>query len=417
MQNTSNRVLKNKVKSNDLFGRLLYMNGSDLEIAFYIQYGDLKTGSSFNFTKDSGGNLELQFANDTLYLELLDFVQLNACVFEVFIYSNFDDLSNTEFNKFYFFDFFNFTNDIENNKRERILRFGTFSENIEDKAIVEHNIEYDFSTFPIDPGTGDPVIPNDFNLFKYYGTIDGLTFEIMIDNIFSPVNRLKGGEHVADPNRAMKGFGEVVLNSTDSLVFVDILEPKKSVFEIRSKANDFIKSNGELKVQVIEIKYNQTTKKLDFYFFQNPNINITQDFSQDNYTFFKKEIDFSDDINDVLVESGTPDDKYYRGFQSPPSNLWKSYETIESGNVDEGGSTSQMQTTAESIITKRSAIDLTELDIDFTNYDYFKNLHAGQVITLSGYGELVDGNYIVDQISCIINETYLSFAIDKMEKL
>lgn len=411
------RTLKNFINHADDFGRVLYMVGDDVEIYKPIKYGDLTAGGSFNFTKKSEGVLELTFANEEYFLELVNFMQLNACVIEVFIYENYDSLLSNEYNKFYFFDYFNFTNDIENNTEERRLKFSSFTEIIEKKTIVEHNIEYDFSTFPIDPGTGDAVIPNDFNLFKYYGTIDGLTFEIMIDNIFSPVNRLKGGEHVADPNRAMKGFGEVVLNSTDSLVFVDILEPKKSVFEIRSKANDFIKSNGELKVQVIEIKYNQTTKKLDFYFFQNPNINITQDFSQDNYTFFKKEIDFSDDINDVLVESSTPDDKYYRGFQAPPANLWKSYETIESGNVDEGGSTSQMQTTAESIITKRSAIDLTELDIDFTNYDYFKNLHAGQVITLSGYGELVDGNYIVEQISCIINETHLSFAIDKMEKL
>lgn len=411
------RTLKNFINHADDFGRILYMVGNDLEIYKPIKYGDLTPGSNFNFTKNSEGVLELIFANEEYFLELVNFMQLNACVVEVFIYENYDTLLSTEYNKFYFFDYFNFTNDVENNTEERILKFKTFTEEIERKTIIEHNVEYDFETFPIDPDTLEPVIPNDFNLFSFNGTITSLMSEIFNDNIFTPVNRLKGEAHTPDPNRAMKGVGVIALNTSDSITNISLLEPKKSVLEIRSKANDFLKNNGELKVQVIEIKYNQTTKKLDFYFLQNPDINITQDFSQDNYTFFKKEIDFSDDINDVLVESSSNDNIYYRGFQSPPSNLWKSYETIESGNVDETNSTSQMQTTAESIITKRSAIDLTELDIDFTNYEFFKNLHAGQVITLSGYGEFVDGDYIVDQISCIINETHLSFAIDKMEKL
>lgn len=415
------RLLTNIVNHNDLFGRVLIANLETDDVEFYkfIRYGDIMAGSSFNQSKMSEGTLELVFKDEDLYFDLLNKVQTSPVLIEVFIHDDYDNLTADQYNKFYFFDILSYTDNIADNSKERKLTFGLFSTTIEKNTIGEHTAQYDFADLPVDPDSGQKIIPSDYNKININYEIDFIVFNLLSYAVFHPSDRNKGDFHVADNDRRMRGLG--TLTAVDSFgegqAIVRLLEPKQSIFSLREKANNFTYENGENRTQMIEIKYNLATLKLDFYLIINETIEIEKQDTRDNYTFFHKEIDFKEDVVDVLVESGGADDKFVRKKKPCPPNLWKAYESIESGTVDEDGGLDAMNGSADATMTGKDPIDTTELDIDFTTREYFKTLHAGQLITLSGFGVMVDGVYRVDQISCVVEQTYLSYAIDKMTKL
>lgn len=418
--NSSNRILLNFINSEDFFGRILYVDENDLvQEHMLIKYSDLIPGGSYNFDLVGNGELILNFKNESLYIQLSEFMQQNACVMEVFIYKDYKNLQGGEFNKFYFFDYLLFENDIEENTKTRTFKFHTFTTAIESKTIIEHNVGYDFNSIPVD-SDGNKIMPENYNKFEWDSDFESMIVFLYDKNLFDPVKKTKGDFHVTiAPERKLRGFGTLGFNVSLTNAPIIILENKQSLLDIRQLAHFFIKDNDP-RMHIPEIKYDQSSKKLDITFNFTDIINLQNGLVKDNYTYFKNEVDFSDKLATILVESDAKDDnKFYNNPTPLIPNVWKGIEDISSGPIDKSNvhQTEPLHTIGVSELNKREIINTTSIGIDFKDKEFFKDLNAGQLIEMTDYGSLIDGQYRIEKISCVINETYLSFEIDEMERI
>lgn len=419
LSNNTNRVLLNFISQEDFFGRILYVDGANnVEEFMLIKYNDLLSGGSYNFDYLGNGELDLNWKDPIKYQMLLEFMQGQPCVLEVFIYEDYNNLTSTQFNKFYFFDYYLFEDNPEENKKTRKFKFHSFATAIESKSMAEHSVGYYFPSIPVD-SDGNKVLPDDYNkvLFNSSG-FNNFINSIYDKNLFNPVKREKGDIQTPDSDRKIQGFGNVTITSPiNNGKPIYILEDKQDLLSLRTLALNYLISLGELRIDIPEIKYDQLTKKLNIEFIYNENINLENGLVKDNYTSFKREVDYSVDVSNSLFES-TGDDNFDATQQEPKKPwAWKMNESIGSGSVEEGESGSALQVPTDSDLIENEPNDSSQITIDFKDKLYFKDIHAGQIVNLSGYGNLVDGQYRITEISCVIEPTYLSYGIDKMERI
>lgn len=416
-QNYSDRVLKNFFNPSDFFGRVLKVSGDDVVEHTIIRFGDISPGDSYNMNNKGEGTLTLNFANEDLFWELVNLQKTTPICIERFEYKNYLSLGSNEFNLFYFPSKHDYIDNVEANTKTRKITFQTHTSLYEANTISEHNNEYDFETLPLDPNTQQPIIPNDYNMFSWTSTIEGLISELWQDNVINPVNRLKAEAHVLDATRKPKGFGTFTPAPSLAQGNIEILVNKQSILKIRDDAYNTLKGRGELQRHIPMIKYNSSTLKLDFYFISTDDYIINKGDSLDTYTYFSQSEDFTNDLIDILVESNQADNLYDREVVEVKPYEWKLKEGITSGEVDENGTNSTFDDTAISYAKQQDVIKATNLSIDFREANFFKDIRPAQIITITGYDDLVNGNYIVNQLSAIINNTYVSYNIDDMEEV
>lgn len=55
--------------------------------------------------------------------------------------------------------------------------------------------------------------------------------------------------------------------------------------------------------------------------------------------------------------------------------------------------------------------------MNIKNAKYFDTLDAHTIIEVKNFGEFYDGQYRVDKISCVVEQTYLSFSLENITKI
>lgn len=410
--------LKNFFQPTDLFGRFLYStNGIDIIEYKVITFSDIKAGSNFNFKDDSTGTLNLDFTKENFYWEIYDLCTQYPVIFELFIYKKYTNLGTNEYNLFYFPTKNNFVDNQNSGERSYVFQMSTVKQ-YEDNTFVEHNKEYDFDEVPVDPISGVKLMPNDFNKWRFTGQLSDAIFQMWDENWVNPVNRLKGAHHTTGDYRKFIGMGTFsVMPVTQTPI--DVLVEKQRLSQLRDFCYNISKGLGEYNRHILEIKYNETTLKLDFYFNYYPPLSIVHDQSADGYSYFSRANDVSNDIVDVLAESAKPDEW---GYAHEEVNLkpydWKRREGLISVPPTENELyATTFQNAAISHASEFEAIKETNLTIDFAEQDYFKDLKAGQIVTLSGFKQNINGQYQIRQISGVINDSNIGFSVDDMEEL
>lgn len=412
----SNRVLKNNVTSDKLFGRFLYVSGDDLIHHSFIRYGDLKDGSFYNLREDGTGIAELLVNGEDTYNTWVDLLVNNMAVLEVFIYDNYDTLGVDEYNEFYFLKGYTAESNPGENDETFKIQLGSFGETFFNTTIVEHTKEYDFASIPVDAESGEKILPDDYNKIAFNDvTIQSVIDRVLNDNLFDCVNRCKGDIHVAEPTRNIK---HIVLADIDPTTLGNITScvEKQSLLKLLDHYKNTFRGRGINDWFIFKLKYDATNFVLKLHILLNPAINIVNGLVRDNYTFYKREVDVSTDAVNILVESGANDNNAFNNSYTPKPHAFKESESLVIGNLEEGETSTAFEDDALSEAGKKDITDKIELDIYFNEMSYFKDINNGQVINLSGYSN-VDGSYVIKQISCLITQTYLDYAIDDMEKL
>lgn len=413
---SSNRVLKNNISNNYLFGRILSVTSGQLTQHSFIRYGQIKSDSFFNLRSDSTGDCELIINGEELFNELIDVLSNNMAVLEIFIYDDYENLESNEYNEFYFYKGFSVENDPQKFETTFKIQLTSFASTFFSKTYVEHTKEYDFASIPVDVESGEKIMPDDYNKIVFNNeTIENILIRILNDNLFACVNRCKGDIHVSEPTRNIK---HIILGGVQTTLLGNLTTcvEKQSLLNLLEHYASSFKGRGINDRYIFKLKYDPILFVLKVYVIINPTINIVNGKVRDNYTFYKREVNVSTDSVNILVESGSNDNNALNNSYNPKPYAFKENESLVVGNLEEGETSLAFEDEALSEAGSKEITDNIELDIYFNNLDYFKDINNGQVVNLTGYNN-VNGDYIIKQISCIITQTYLDFAIDDMEKI
>lgn len=423
ISNFSDRVLKNKIDPEVIFGRVIYYDESidEIKTLKMCKNKDFKAGVSWNLDSNGEGILILDFKNIELYNLIVDNSQTYPLAFQIFTIK-----SDEKKGLFYFFNKIIFEHNPLENTILRQIEFLSFSSAFEKTTIVEHTKEYDFTTLPIDE-SGKKILPEDYNTIIY----KGLTFASILtsiwsknvgDNTSTPINRVKGDYHMSDIDRKFKGIiGMAVIDNVDFPAPANLItysSGKKSMFEIKQGVIGVLKGQGINKVPILDFTIDENLPLLQAtYTFENDILIENGVDIKDNYTFLRKELDQQNDIVDVLIENSNQDNYYYRDKIGVKPFQWKNKEAIGSGTIEEGGTSIDLKDNAIDVAGTNEILDLTNLAVDFRDKIYFIDVRAGQNLTLIGYGSLIDGTYLIKKISAVFEETHISYAIDEIERI
>ncbi len=421
--NYSNRVLTNVIDPEGLLGRFMIYDGTNVVEYKVVRNKEFKAGLTFNELDNSDGVMIMPFTHLSLFDEIIALALEVPVLFEVYIYNQNEIIESGKYNKFYYFDMVNYLNNPLDNELTLEMTFKKFSGIFETNTIAEHTIEYDFNTLPVDD-QGAKILPDDYNIVSYKNVsiVQAMTnlWNMNIGSDISiPVNRCKGDFHINDIDRKVLGIG--TLNFVGDIVSETITytSEKKSILEIREGFAGILRGRDIFEKFVLNTKYNETTQLLDFYFVQNDTIiidNATQTI-KDNFTRLEKEIIISTDLVDILVESTGNDNFSYHDYIGAKPNQWKKLEGLGSASIEEGGTALDMKDNATDIAGNNDITDNTNLEIFFKEKAYFKDIHAGQIVEISNFGDVVDGVYLIKQISAVYEDSYISYAIDVMERI
>lgn len=418
----SNRLLKNVFEPEKVFGRIIYYNEETdtIETLELCKFKQFKAGTSYYLQDNGLGELKLSFFDIDLYNLIIEKSSQVPLVFQI--------LTNDEepnFGLFYFFQKIVFEHVVEENEFIREIYFLSFASLFEQNTIIEHTKEYVFADLPVDEN-GQKIIPNDYNTIIYKGltfkTILGRLWEKNIgDNTSIPNNRVKGNVHSTDVRRKCKGIKRMVV--LDDVNFpappnlITYSSEKKSFLEVKEGLSGVLKGQGVYAKPILDFRIDEATQLLEATYKFEDSIILENGEVKDNYTIYKKSIDLSSDITDVLIEESGENNIYYRDIIEPKPYQWKNFEGLGSGTLEGGEVASDLRDNLLEIAGANEIIDITELMIDFYDKKYFITVRAGQIIELIGYGEEIDGSYLIKQISAVFEDTYVSYGIDSMEKI
>lgn len=400
-----------------LFGRILTVVNNNVEEVFLLQFGDIKEGSTFSETsifKNENGKAEIIFKNIDKFNQIISLRKQKPLFLEVFIYENYQNLGFDEFNLFYFLESQTLEEDQE--KIDKKVIFSDWEKSIEKGIIVQHNRFY--STLPVD-SDGNTIEPEDFN--KIYFTneyYENILNSIYDRNLINPVAIRKGNDPNTsiDNNRKMKAFGSVIIENPSLNQRISYNCEKKSLFEIRQALSNMMLSYGKTKVYKTKIKINQNNK-IDLHLIKKTTITINALIQKFQYNFFKNSFSKEKDKNYAIVESDAADFIYSTKL-NVKNFEFRNNEQIEKMGLDEEASdkTFPLKDKAEEILRNNKEEELNELGLDYD--DYFKSVIPQNIISLSNFkNNNINGDYIIHSVSGIVNQTYIDFSIDELEKI
>lgn len=426
--NVSKFERKKQIDSFNEFGRVIFPNDSgELEELHRLKYGDIVSGAEYTATSIVGesiefGEIKLQYKNEDKYNQLLEALRVKPLAIEVFLYEN-EILEENQYNLFYFLEENSEENNFSQHERIKNIKGYAFEKAIEDNTVVEHTVEY--TTIKTDD-QGNPIEPKNFNKVSYSGKTGDIIYRVYQDNLISPVPRNKGKAHSGiDTTRKIKGFDYFEYLASDIWgTNQDYLDEKKTLLEMRrqlyqvEKRTNYFLPNIRLKIInnrfVIRYKFTNT-------------IVIDREEESNKAIYFKKEESFSNSKNDVLVESDKVDFCFIRKTRDRP-NHWKIKEKIGTNSPDEGSDDNPILPCTEPYIAplKRKADEelgngtpkkTIEIEIDLSSYEYFKTIDPHQIIRVENYDNDYNGSYRVDKISAVVEQTYVSYSLEKLTKL
>lgn len=422
----SNRVLKNVIEPEKAFGCFYYYDETLDEILKFreVKFKQFKAGTKYDLNEYGEGVLNLKFNDVNLFNELIEFSILKPLMFQIYL----DDEINANIGVranglFYFFTKVFFSHDPKENEFIREIDFLSFSSLFENGSIAEHTKEYDYDLLPVDE-QGNKIIPEDYNLVTFKSkTFNEIVVRLWHDNLIAtPVNRIKGGFHDEDLTRRVKGVQNFQTTGVGPEGLITYTSSKKSVLEIRKGIVGVLRGQGEYSLSTLEIKLTPKTGATDKiklftnFIFRDPII-LENGIIKDNYTFISKEVNQENDLVDILIENNGADDLSYREKIGVKSFQWKTLEGLGSATVEEGGTASDLKDNAREIAGNNEIIDTTNLEIDFNEMEYFVDLLPGMVLEMIGYSGVINGKYLIKKMSCIFEQTHLSYAIDEIERI
>lgn len=424
-----NNYDRKMITPNIPFGRLVKFDEAlGIVDVFTIYYADIRAGT--NFTSISSvaetvgfGELELNFENSNKFKQVVDLIDISPLAIEVYIHDDYSNLDINQFNKWYFIDYDFYEKNTAKNKLDMKIKAIDFAGAIEDKTICEHNIEYTSISTDAD---GNPIEPPNFNLIVYENTTSYFIYsDLFRFNIVLPINRNKGGTHITELSRKPKGIGDLMTNLNLGEFFAYTSE-KKSLFTIRRELNQILKNQQDIQnLPNLELKLEDGV--FNVYLKINDEIMIDNFINQDRVITQSREKNNRNSIEDALVESDKVDLVSVHKVRERP-NMWKQKEALESASPNEGTEEVENPPTSplyreplasktDEVLGNGTPVDKAELEMNIKNAKYFDTLDAHTIIEVKNFGEFYDGQYRVDKISCVVEQTYLSFSLENITKI
>lgn len=386
------------------------------EFLRFIQFGDiLNSQINIKFIEENTSTINLK--NENVFLEIYEKSKKTQLLFERLIYNETDENTgiNSQFNQFLFLLSAKYiktklSDDNDNDSEQFTLFLTDFKGFVEKRKIVEHTKFY--SSIPIDPESGDPQEPDDFNKVKYNLPWEDIVVDIYSRNIQFPVARVKGKTPYFDDSRKVKGFGSLVINNSNFPNY-SIMQEKVSILDFKIDAYNYFNSINLFEVYKVEMKLINGLIKVVY----NPkkNLEIDNIFSKDTFSAYTYNINNENYFNDIIVESDETDFDYKHATNLKNNDI-TSFEIIESGKNDEENP-NNLQTIATSKLEENRTKLETILEIEFKEKIFLKDFTAGDFVNMSNFANFINGNYIIKEIEEMIEEDYITYTISDMEKI
>lgn len=412
------------------FGRLLkYDELAGIVEEFIIYYSDVVAGANYSMISSVAeniafGELELSFNNATKFKRIAELVETTPLAIEVFIHEDYTNLEGLQFNKFYFIDYEYYENNMAELKREFKIKAIDFSGAIENETICEHNVEYD--AFQTD-ADGNRIEPPNFNMIVFNTTQPYAIYEDMFQfNVNTPVDRNKGTRHNTEITRKPKGIGRLYNLFEFSNDGLSYTSEKKTLFEIRREINQILKNQNDVQ-QLPNLELKLVGGELQIWLVAKDNIEIDNYINKDRIITQTREKDYRNSVEDALVESDKLDMVSAHKVRTR-ANVWKQKETIESASPDAGTEESPhgdgsaayvapLNTKCDEILGDGTPIDKAELEMNIKGESYFDSIDTHTIIDVKNFGDMFDGQYRIDKISCVVEQTYLSYSLETITKI
>ncbi|RPJ25955.1 MAG: hypothetical protein EHM25_02755 [Nitrosopumilales archaeon] len=293
---------------------------------------------------------------------------------------------------------------------------------VEARRICQHNVFYE--SIPINPETGDPELPDDFNKIKY----NNVNVETMLIDLYSrnigyknsgadgfPVVRNKGKDPSylgIDTTREIPAYAYMQCNSSGTIGYTTLLV-KQSLLDIKKDLFNFTRSedpgyiyNVELKIEngLLYVEYRiSRTLTVDNYF--NKDIPISASYDYDTEEYF----------NYIVVES-SGDNFDYMPVKTYATGDLTSFEMQEEMDNDDGF-LEQLQTKGKSLSVEFAEKIISMFEMHFADREYLKDIKVCDIIELNNFSIEFNGRYQILKLSEIIENGYISYAIDEMEQI
>lgn len=374
--------------------------------------------------------LIVKLKNYELFEELLNIYNESGLVFERVIHKEANYQEN-KFNKIFFINKINFKSSEFNYEIT-----GLDWKHFESKKIVNHNVFFNNLTLPVDED-GDKYFPEEFN--KYRNNTQNQTNlikDILKRSILEPFYNVKGN----DPREIYTATNGINLFSKfywlNDIIVEDygisndkiytFLKEKASVTGFKSDIYNFYGINNFC---VHRVESELSNDNLTLFYKKNNNIIIDNFYNEDKLIDFTFEIDDQNLVNESFSESSSDD---FLGAQYSNNSLQNtnSFQNIKIGRLGTGEPlsvsiaeennsdwfnflNSKNEELINSNITKKSY----SLEIEFRDKYFLKDFDVCDIIELVNFEEIINGRYLIKSISEIIEDNYITYAIEDMQKL
>lgn len=387
------------------------INKNELEFVTYIQAKD-GVVSDIGWSITDLSTCTFKFKTRETYDYYAGLLSDYELVFERMMYDEIEVMQPGKYNPLFFMNYDGIIlSNVSEDNTYQIMGYqwdGFF----EDRKIVEHTVFYD--TLPVEPDTGQPYEPSDFNKIKYKGK----TFKYIMEdtynrNIINPVNRAKGKTPTHTDSLRKIGILGTITWEWDSIFIYDTIQEKKSIHKLKTLYRDYAKSYKNYDMFITNCKINNG--KIDLYFSIQRDISISNTFNHDTPSLYKSVTDATRYVNSVLAESDQIDLDSVVESRLDVKDTTTYEMIIEAGNDD--GDTTSMEGLVLSKLSEFDTKTLSTIDILFKNREYYKEFTAGDTITLTDFEPRINGRYLINTIREIIEGDMITYSLEEIERM
>lgn len=408
---------KKNLQSDVLVAKVYYLEDDFLVFYKNLELGVLKSVKmSLNYIK--GDELTVEFETYSVYKEFFDLSRERDIAIQIMVYDEeeLDDETTptSKYNNIFFVSKKSISEKVDGDSTYQL--FGKdWKGFIEYRRFLTHTVFYEPEEIPVE--NGEKKYPDDFNKIKFGDIFFQDQLRYFYENdIFDPYFLAKGSKPLKTDEHRQIGIllGTELTINEDRFDIYNTLQERKTLGDYKEAYYKTAFDNGNYTVARVDTKLQKVVDGYKIRVAYNPRTNhqISNEFGNDDVSEATYDIDANEYYNSIYVESGK-EDFISTHYQKRGTNEITTYEFFETSQED-GGNTTSMSNYAKQLMSEKMKKVTRTAMIYFAKKDYLKDVKIGDIVEMTDFNDLLNGEFIISKLTMVIENNTVDFSIDEM---